>query len=370
MNYYSPQNAENRTGASVAPDWATPGPARGRLLALALATVLSFAAGVGSTLIYVQSERADIVASVPLIEAEKTPTRVRPDGFDMAGRRVSSGTITSPAMAMTEMDMSLPIQGIPAPLDITPPRHGHVLVELPPSAPITRPTPSASAPRKVADVVEPASSAPAFRLQLASMRTADAAASELGRLNRLFATELSAVELAVERIDLGQRGVYYRVLSAPVADRPAASDLCAALAARRAQCMVMALNSGAGPQVVQSAAKRPEAPAEKTVAAAPKLASVEPAPSMAAPVAGIRAQLASLRSLEGATRELNRLNRLYPELDQASLSVSRVDLGDRGIFYRILTAPFPDRSAAGELCHRLGANNAGCVLIAPRSRAA
>jgi hypothetical protein len=80
--------------------------------------------------------------------------------------------------------------------------------------------------------------------------------------------------------------------------------------------------------------------------------------------------LASLRSLEGATRELNRLNRLYPELDQASLSVSRVDLGDRGIFYRILTAPFPDRSAAGELCHRLGANNAGCVLIAPRSRAA
>jgi hypothetical protein len=352
------------------------------LLALALAAVLSFAAGVGSTLVYLQVERGEIVASVPLIEAEKSPTRVRPDGFDIAGRRIPpSGAITSPAMAMSDSDLSLPIQGIPEPLEIIPPSQGHVVVELPPAgSPIAGLTPALAEAGKVADVVAPSANASAFRVQLASMRTADAAASELNRLNQLFAAELSAVDLAVERIDLGQRGVYFRVLSAPVADRPAASDLCASLTARRAQCQVMASNVGATRlQGAQAAAKQPVKSADKAVAAAaPEPATVPSASSAiaAAPVAvpssnGVRAQLASLRSLDGATRELNRLSRLYPQLlDQAALSVSRVDLGDRGIFYRILTAPFPDRSTAGELCHRLEANQAGCVLISQRSKAA
>jgi hypothetical protein len=204
------------------------------------------------------------------------------------------------------------------------------------------------------------------------MRSADAAANEMNRLNRLFPNELSAMNLAIEKVGQGHRGVYYRVLSTAVDARPAAADLCAVLTAHRAQCMVMATTSAAGHiQNVQTAIKQPEKIEKKVTAAAPPPAPVAVASRPAPSASGVRAQLASLRSLEAATRELGRLSRLYPQvLDPAALTVSRVDLGGRGIFYRVMTAPFPDRSTADDLCHRLGSNQAGCVLIAPRSKAA
>jgi hypothetical protein len=56
------------------------------LLSLAFATLLSFGAGVGSTFFYLQTFKDEFsTAALPLIEADKAPTRVRPEGFDTVG---------------------------------------------------------------------------------------------------------------------------------------------------------------------------------------------------------------------------------------------------------------------------------------------
>jgi hypothetical protein len=102
-----------------------------------------------------------------------------------------------------------------------------------------------------------------------------------------------------------------------------------------------------------------------------------PAPPAIAPARSeiggseVRAQLGSMRSMEGATREIARLSRLYgATLGPTELTVSRIDQGERGVFYRILTAPLPSRDAASDLCQRLGASHqAGCVLIPGRPTA-
>jgi hypothetical protein len=105
--------------------------------------------------------------------------------------------------------------------------------------------------------------------------------------------------------------------------------------------------------------------ASQVAAAEAKPVVQPPAPAASSPK--VRAQLGSMRSLEGATRKMTRLSRVFAnELSTTELTVSRIDQGERGVFYRILTSPFPNRAAAGDLCHKLESNNAGCVLVQPR----
>jgi cell division septation protein DedD len=358
--------------------------ARSRLsgfASLAVATVLSFSAGVGATLLYLQNINRDEVAfTVPLIEAEHGPTRVRPEGLDPNGQPLVAQTgrfnPTSTAYAMTssasvsreesgsaEVVLSLAPQGVPSLPELVPPADAQI-VEV---GPYDRPN----------DAVL---SAPRFRLQLASFRSSDAAHEELNRLNRVFARPLADSLLMVERTVQGERGTYYRVVADAYAERDQAGRVCAALIERRAPCQVMGTAMPAKPLVAsgaEPARPQPEIaaaaarPAEEAAAAPVQMTDLktEPPPATAATTsAGVRAQLGSLRSHEGASRELSRLSRLYADvLTRMELTISRIDLGERGTFYRILTGPFPSRAEAGALCQRLGSNQAGCVLIAPRA---
>jgi hypothetical protein len=263
-----------------------------------------------------------------------------------------------------------------------------VVIELAPLVP-------AAAPVVAAAPAEPDRAEPQFGLQLASMRTSDGAYEEMNRLKRLHANLLASVDLTVQRTAQGERGVFYRVLSAPVGDRPDAAQLCTVIAQKRGQCAVIALRPTPSPAVETHVAAMP-APtdaAPQQAAAAPQAAPAEPlvpAP-IAAPVAAaspsapatvaraetisggseVRAQLGSMRSMEGAAREVARLSRIYgPTLGATELSVSRIDQGERGVFYRILTAPLPSRDAGADLCQRLGnSHQAGCVLIPGRPTA-
>src|SRR5262249_10811785 len=128
------------------------------------------------------------------------------------------------------------------------------------------------------------------------------------------------------------------------------------LAAQRGSCVVVATHIGPAPTT---------APAKTLVARHNKPS----APTARGHVTPVRAQLASLRSFEGAERERERLNRRYADvLERTHLTISRIDQGDRGIFYRVLTAPLPNRGAATGLCHRIGVHESGCVLIRDRQR--
>lgn len=117
-------------------------------------------------------------------------------------------------------------------------------------------------------------------------------------------------------------------------------------------------------------APRPQqaAPAPVPVPAAPaaRPATPAPAPQVAAvPAAGgIRIQLASVRSQADAQREWERLRRQHGDvLGNLTASFPTVDLGDRGMFWRIQAGGFASADAAQAACAALRARGAGCNVV-------
>jgi cell division septation protein DedD len=75
-------------------------------------------------------------------------------------------------------------------------------------------------------------------------------------------------------------------------------------------------------------------------------------------------QLASVKSDQSARQEWLRLQKVHPTLfDDLTLVVQRADLGDRGIFYRIRTGPFPNRATAQDMCAQIKAAKLGCLVV-------
>ena len=112
------------------------------------------------------------------------------------------------------------------------------------------------------------------------------------------------------------------------------------------------------------------APAPATVAPAPKPADKSPsAPAKvtpaAAPGSGFKVQLVSVKQQGETAQEWARLQHSFPELVPLHMSVMRVDLGDKGVWYRIYGGPLADAAAAGQLCSALKAKNQGCVVVKP-----
>ena len=120
--------------------------------------------------------------------------------------------------------------------------------------------------------------------------------------------------------------------------------------------------------------KTPEAKATPTgkadtaaAADSPRIAT--PKPSRAQPASKNQrfyfVQAASLKSLESAKREWRRIF----ESNRAALTGEQVyyekaNLGDRGVFFRILIGPMNEKDAAGTLCAFLKQNDQTCVVTA------
>jgi len=122
------------------------------------------------------------------------------------------------------------------------------------------------------------------------------------------------------------------------------------------------------PPAVPATQQPPAQPAAKAVAsAAPKPAAVAPvkpaATAAALPGGKVQLQLGSLRSPEAAREDWSRLKRENPDLLGKLTAVAvRTDLGDKGIYYRVLAGSFGDAAAAEKLCGELKRRNLGCVL--------
>ncbi|MQP65284.1 SPOR domain-containing protein [Niveispirillum sp. SYP-B3756] len=108
------------------------------------------------------------------------------------------------------------------------------------------------------------------------------------------------------------------------------------------------------PQVAQAPVAAPPAPKPTTAPA--------PAPTAAA-TGSVRLQVAAVDSEGKAAAEWSRLQRKFPgELGGLSMRTVRVDLGPKGIFYRIQGGPV-DEARAKQICTALAAQGAGCVLV-------
>lgn len=78
-----------------------------------------------------------------------------------------------------------------------------------------------------------------FRVQLSSVKTELRAMKEAVRLKQAHQSLLGPLKIEPVRVDLGDRGVFYRLRAGPVADWNAAKDLCRALADRNQGCLVV-----------------------------------------------------------------------------------------------------------------------------------
>jgi len=111
----------------------------------------------------------------------------------------------------------------------------------------------------------------------------------------------------------------------------------------------------------------PAIPAVSPAVPAPAAAS-EPAPQIAAlpdaKTGGFVVQLAALRVKDGARPAWARLQKAHPALlGDRELAIQRVDLGDRGIFYRVQAGFFVERAGASDLCNALKARGQDCLVV-------
>jgi cell division septation protein DedD len=85
----------------------------------------------------------------------------------------------------------------------------------------------------------PVAGGEAFAVHLASFRTEDRARRGWRQLQQTFPDLLGTARLTLERADLGEFGVFQRVLSGPFAERAAAAQLCSQLKAKAQYCRVV-----------------------------------------------------------------------------------------------------------------------------------
>ena len=84
-----------------------------------------------------------------------------------------------------------------------------------------------------------AAPAGSFRIQLGAFRSR-AKATDRGRgLQRQHSNLLGRLNMVVERVDLGPKGIFYRLRAGPIVNRQTARDLCRSLGKRRINCFLV-----------------------------------------------------------------------------------------------------------------------------------
>ena len=107
-------------------------------------------------------------------------------------------------------------------------------------------------------------------------------------------------------------------------------------------------------------------PAPKPVVTAAPKPAPKPAPS--APVAAGSSeyvvQVASVRSYGAATEVWGSVSNKFSGLMSSSLysDIAKVDLGDKGVFYRLRVAGLADKAAATRLCSQFKAQGQACLV--------
>jgi len=102
--------------------------------------------------------------------------------------------------------------------------------------------PKPATPPKPAPVTTPVPTtahAGGIRVQLGSVRSAEAARDEWSRLKQANPDVLGKMSAVAVRADLGDKGIYYRIQAGPLADAAAADHLCSELKKRSLGCTLV-----------------------------------------------------------------------------------------------------------------------------------
>lgn len=191
---------------------------------------------------------------VPLIRADDKPMKMKPDqpgGMPVPDQNVSVYD-PKPGAAPVEKLLPPPEQPMPRPVPreataqpapSTAPAQSAPAATAAPQQQAAATTAAPKAPAKPAPVKEPAAAAPAksvpagpVRLQLASLRTPEAAKEEWSRLKREHPELLGRLTAVAVKADLGDKGVWYRVQTQSFDSAATAERLCADLKKQNIGC--------------------------------------------------------------------------------------------------------------------------------------
>jgi cell division septation protein DedD len=84
----------------------------------------------------------------------------------------------------------------------------------------------------------PPTAASGFLVQLSATGSQEEAEATYSRLQERYASVLGALEPNIQRADLGEKGIYYRVRVGPWDERDQAIGVCEALKSAGADCYV------------------------------------------------------------------------------------------------------------------------------------
>lgn len=121
------------------------------------------------------------------------------------------------------------LQAVPPPPEPDRPTPVRLVAALPPVPPIPAPPGEVAAPVRGAG----------FAVHLASYREPEQAVRGWAELKRLYGDLLGGLEPAIAMVELGERGIFFRLLAGGFADRADARALCAALSQRGAWCQTL-----------------------------------------------------------------------------------------------------------------------------------
>ena len=159
-------------------------------------------------------------------------------GHARAGRAREGVANSLPAADRAELDIRIAAWQ-PSDASALPP----VAAKLPSKAAPVRASPPRATPTAVASPAAKTSAPPASHghapfVQLASLRSREAALREWQRILKPNRDLLGSLEPEIRRVELPERGTYYRLHAGPLPSPAAARELCGALDARKVSCLL------------------------------------------------------------------------------------------------------------------------------------
>jgi len=203
-----------------------------------------------------------------VVQAPTSPARIKPEnagGLVVPNQdkevfnRISPGTVPAQPEKLLPVAVTpkLPANGLPLPSSPKEPETAKTPTPLQQASTTT--APALTQPKVLANPpnVQPATNAPTttesgpsiaslienmsgptggWRIQVASVKNEDVAKSTWARLQSAHGDVLASLRMQAVRVDLGDRGVWYRVQAGPL-DEKQAHSVCGSLKARKADCV-------------------------------------------------------------------------------------------------------------------------------------
>ncbi len=155
---------------------------------------------------------------------------IRPDGPDPSARPVG----TPPAQPAPTARSTTP----PAPRAAPPARNGSSPISLDPQTPASEPAAPTRTRVATAPDRAPAEGTGGILVQLSSQKTESDALASFRSLQAKFPNELGGRQPVIRRVDLGNKGVYYRTNVGPFPSPQEASRFCSSYKTAGGQCVV------------------------------------------------------------------------------------------------------------------------------------